>query len=267
MKAQVALGLGIFLLVVGCAPSDQAIQTAIAETRSALPTFTLIPATATVTSTVTPAPTATETPIPPTPTPSMFFLEEFDQALSTNWETRFQGPRGYDITKVETKIEESNLNVRINGDFFFAYYFFNQFSYKDVRLDLRATNQGVNNNSITLICRRDENGWIEFNVMSGGYWDLLIYQSDGADGEYRALTSGGTLELKQGKATNEYTLICNGNMISMFINSVELKGSPLQLDKIPGAPPPTEGQIGFSASSFNVTPVVVLFDWLKISQP
>jgi hypothetical protein len=267
MKVQTILGFGFFVFVVGCAPSDRAIQTAIALTRSALPTSPPVPATATSTSTIAPSPTATETPIPPTPTPSMYFLEEFDEELSANWETRFQGPKGYDITKVESKIEDSNLNIKINGKFFYAYYFFNQFSYKDVRLDLRATNQGVNNNSITLICRQDETGWIEFNVMSGGYWDLLIYRTRGADGEYETLTSGGTLELKQGKATNDYGLICNGDTISMFINGVELKGSPLQLEKIPGEPPPTEGQIGFSASSFNVTPVVVLFDWLKISQP
>lgn len=249
------------------APSQGAIQTAIALTRASLPTKSPIPPTVTTTPTPIPTPTHTLIPSTATSTPSMFFVEEFDEALSADWDIDSLGPNGYDITKIDTKIKDGVLQVTITGEYFYAYNFYNRFSYEDVRLDLRAENRGVNNNSITLICRKNNNGWIEFNVTSGGYWDLLTYNSEGSNTGYQELTSGGTLELKQGKETNEYSLICNDQFISMYINGIELKGSPYNTDGFSAGLLNIEGQIGFSISSFNVTPVIVDIDWLKVSEP
>jgi formylglycine-generating enzyme required for sulfatase activity len=62
MKRFIAI-LGVFGFLVACTPSQQAVQTAAAETRSALPTST-----PTLAPTITDTPIPTETPLPPTPT-------------------------------------------------------------------------------------------------------------------------------------------------------------------------------------------------------
>lgn len=267
MKSNLIVLFTIMVFLFGCTPSNQAIQTAIGLTQAAFPTKTPMPPSATSTFTPSPSPIVTLTSLVPTPTPNRYFVEEFDQELGDAWSFEAFGPIGYDHTKVESKIEDSHLKIAINGNYFFAYEFFNVHTYQDVKIDLRAENRGVNNNSVTLICRKNEYGWFEFNVTSGGAWDLEAYISTEQDKGYHQLTSGGTLELKQGKEINEYTMICKDESVAMMINNIELKGSPYNLAANSAGLPLAEGQVGFSISSFNVTPVIVNIDWFKVSEP
>jgi hypothetical protein len=80
---------------------------------------------------------------------------------------------------------------------------------------------------------------------------------------FNLITNGGTTSLKQGKEINEYTMVCEGKTISMFVNGVELKLSPVT-DNTYGL---REGSVGFNISSINVTPVIVEVDWFKVSEP
>jgi hypothetical protein len=59
---------------------------------------------------------------------------------------------------------------------------------------------------------------------------------------------------------NSYTLICDGNLISLNINDklVRTVGSEFGLNR---------GQIGIGVSSFQRYPVSLDFDWVKISEP
>jgi hypothetical protein len=63
-----------------------------------------------------------------------------------------------------------------------------------------------------------------------------------------------------GMATNEYTLICDGNEISLYINGTKVRtvGSEFGLSR---------GQIGVGAASFQSYPVSLDFDWVQISEP
>jgi hypothetical protein len=265
MKYHMILALAILPALIGCAPSEQAIQTSIALTQvnlqhSPQATNTQPP----------PAPIFTATPIPSTatPTPNPFFTEEFNQALSADWSLVSLGPFGYDVGNVESDVQDGHLVVTINGRHFYAYTFFERFTYRNVRLDMRAENQGVNTNTITLMCRKTETGWLEFNVTSGGAWGLEAFFFEGPNKGYNLLASGGTLELKQGREVNEFTLICSENLVSMLINGVELRGSPYNLGTVGAIHIPfDEGQVGFNISSFNVTPVIVKIDWFKVSEP
>jgi hypothetical protein len=81
--------------------------------------------------------------------------------------------------------------------------------------------------------------------------------------KYNLISNGGTTSLKQGKEVNEYTMICEGKTISMFVNSQELKLSPVT-DNNYGL---RDGTVGFNISSLNVTPVIVEVEWFKISEP
>lgn len=58
------VGIILVLLVAACTPSETAIETAIAQTQEAAPTFTLLPPTKTAVPTNSPMPTLTQTSVP-----------------------------------------------------------------------------------------------------------------------------------------------------------------------------------------------------------
>lgn len=64
-----------------------------------------------------------------------------------------------------------------------------------------------------------------------------------------------------GKDVNEYTAICKGRTLQLFINGYEVKTLTENRYAL------REGQVGVSVSSFNVLPVQVDIDWVKVSQP
>lgn len=268
MGSRFLIALAILMASAACAPSEGAIQTSIALTQAALPTDTPAPPTATSTLTAAPSPTFTLAPtatIVPSPTPSRFFTEEFDQPLNEFWTFILFGPNKDEVSRVETEVSDSRLRVNITREDIYAYYFFEQFSYSDVRLDMRAENRGRRTNNVSLICRESEEGWYEFSVGSDAAWYLFYAHipKGETDARYRRVANGATLALKQGNAVNQYTMICDGETITLMVNDTELKGSPISetIYKL------KEGSVGMNVSSLYVTPVIVDFDWLKISAP
>jgi len=268
MKQPIQITLLILLTCFGCTPSEASIQTAIALTQAKLPTDTSVPLIATPTLTQLPSPTFTLTPtqtITPSPTASMFFTEEFNQPLNEFWTLHIYGPNKDLISKVKTQVNEGNLEVEITREDIYAYYFFNQFSYTDVRLDMRAENRGRRTNNISLICRKSDDGWYEFSVGSDAAWYLFYanVSKNKSNALYKLVANGAALALKQGNDTNEYTMICEGESITLMVNGTELKGSPIRetIYKL------KKGSVGMNVSSLNVVPVIVDFDWLKISLP
>jgi len=132
-----------------------------------------------------------------------------------------------------------------------------------VRVDVRATNRGKNNNSISLICRYDPKvGWYEFNIANSGVYNI-IYAERNSDGNisYNTIIDGGSNAIKQGKDTNEYGISCKGTQLTLYINGKEVKSIS---EKKYGL---RDGQIGMSVSSFNVLPIQIEMEWFKISQP
>lgn len=240
-------------------PSDEAIQTAIALTRAALPTNSPIPPSATSTTTPEPTLIPTATLITPTPTPEMYFVEEFSSDPGPHWALELSGPKSYDVTKLKMSFNDGHMVFNIDGRDMYAYYIFKRLTYADARIDLRAKNRGVNSNIVSLVCRRNGEQWYEFIVRSSGSWFLYAHNDIG----YYLLARGGTVDLKIGRETNEYTMVCKDDFISMFVNGNELKGSPFHetIHKF------LEGFIGFNIASIDVVPVKVEVDWFKVSEP
>jgi hypothetical protein len=125
MKNQIATILVIAFLIVGCQPSESAIQTAMAETQAALPTATLIPTkiptntakpTNTPKPTDTPEPTATNTPSPQ----PLTFTGSGDSVvdISTKWEgpalLHIIGPTVHDNFAVWTYDTSGDKDLIIN---------------------------------------------------------------------------------------------------------------------------------------------------------
>ncbi len=186
-----------------------------------------------------------------------YFDEEFSDSVDLSNYTYFEW-HGED-TGFTTYVENDAFVFDITDTNRWVYITYNAYTYTDVVLGLQATNRGVNNNNVSLICRynADKNTWYEFNIANNGlYW---IYAYDGSG--YQAIYNGGSNAIKQGKDTNIYSVGCYGDTLSLYINGVEARTVTDTKYKL------TEGQVGFSVSSFDVTPVLVDIDVFSVIEP
>ncbi|MFN8405658.1 MAG: hypothetical protein U0V48_19210 [Anaerolineales bacterium] len=215
-----------------------------------------------------PQPQATDTEAAPadTPAPSAdkFFTEEFDSPLSSAWEVlTVTGSDNADPDKVTVETKDGFLVWNFDSPQVYYYMFYNAFEYEDVTVDVRADNRGKNTNSVSLICRYDpEVGWYEFNIDNGGLYNILYAEvSSNGDIGYNLITNGGSTAIHQGKDVNEYSITCKGESLSLSINGDEVKTINEKNYRL------RSGQIGMSVSSFNVLPIIIEMDWLKVTEP
>jgi hypothetical protein len=201
---------------------------------------------------------------PPVPQAQEFFTEEFDTPLSNDWSilTVTDSDKA-DPDKVTVDSQDGRLVWNFDSEYVYYYLFYNAFDYEDVRLDVRADNRGRNNNNISLICRHDPDvGWYEFNIANNGLYEILYAEvaSNGNIG-YNRIANGGSNAIKQGKETNEYAITCKGDVLTLYINGDEVNSVT---DKTYGL---RSGEVGMSVSAFNVLPILIEMDWVKISEP
>ncbi len=185
-----------------------------------------------------------------------FRTEEFDGNI--DWWTWFT-----------TNGDESQLDIyQDNGRIIFemydtdiwAYLTYGEYYYDDVFVQTLVENRGMNSNSISLVCRYDENlGWYEFNVGSDGLYDILRFDGSLSTGGYTLLANGGSTRIKTGKEYNEYAIQCAGDTLTLWINGYETNSVRDRTFK--------EGLIGISASSYNSTPIIVEFEYVDIIYP
>jgi hypothetical protein len=210
-------------------------------------------------------PPQTEEPTePPVPQSQQFFTEEFDTPLSSDWDIlTVTGSNDADPDKVTVEADGGRLVWNFDSEYLYYYMFYNAFDYEDVKLEVRADNRGRNNNSISLICRYDPDvGWYEFNIANSGVYDILYAEvTDNGDISYSTIANGGSLAIKQGKEVNEYSITCRGDELTLHINGDEVNSIRERTYGL------RSGQVGMSVSSFNVLPILIEMDWVKISEP
>ena len=209
----------------------------------------------------------TDAPVQPQPTsapvdiPQDFFKEEFDTNTNLgNWSYFLQGSGSKDASNLSVESKNDGLLFDLGTLDLYVYYLYEaQLTYTDTTLTLVAENRGANNNNVSLVCRLnyDKLQWYEFSFESGGVWYLYSVDS----GAYKRMDNGGSNELHQGMATNEYAMTCKGNTITMYINGKKLK---TYTDNKNGF---SEGQVGFNISSLNVLPVTVNVKSFEIAEP
>lgn len=212
----------------------------------------------------TEAPPPTQVPPPTQPAVSEFFTEEFDSPLSNDWSIfTVTGSNSADPDKVTVEADNGKLVWDFDSEDVYYYLFYNAFEYEDVQVDVSADNRGRNNNNISLICRYDPDvGWYEFNIANNGlYWIFYAEVTSNGDISYNLITNGGSNSIKQGKDVNEYSITCKGDQLSLTINGDEVNSVT---EKTYGL---RDGQIGVSVSSFDVLPILIEMDWLKVSEP
>jgi hypothetical protein len=200
---------------------------------------------------------------PPTEAPTkapteapVYFTEEFD-GLIPDWSYFLMSG---DENKMTLESGNGILTFDLEGEYLYVYLLYDPYTYTDVRIDTRVENRGFNNNNITLVCRYDEKyGWYEFNIANSGlYW---IYAYDELTEEYQELYSGGSTAIHSGKDVNEYTAICKGNTLALYINGVEAHTITEKRFAF------RDGQVGISTASSDVLPIIAEWDWVTISEP
>lgn len=182
-----------------------------------------------------------------------YYTEEFDQ-IPTSWSYLLVSGDDADL---ELYADHGKLIYDITGQNVWPYYTYDAYTYTDVRVDAQAENLGNNNNSVSLICRANDRGWYEFNVSNNGLYNILRYES--ATGDFFTLYTGGVANLKTGKDTNDYTIICEGDRLTLGVNGTEIRTvEDGQFD---------EGFVGISVASFEGLPVLVEVEYVSISTP
>jgi hypothetical protein len=160
---------------------------------------------------------------------------------------------------------DSRLRWDISERYNWGYMYLNTLEAADVRIDIEAENLGRNTNNVSLVCRYTGNGadaeWYEVNITNGGLFYFYRYDPSYAavEDRYIQLGSGGSNLIKTGKNINSYTLICDGNELTLGINGVEVKSVR---DNIL-----TSGLVGLGVSSFDITPITLEFDYFVASVP
>jgi outer membrane murein-binding lipoprotein Lpp len=261
--------LSLFLAACGAAGGGQqatdlaSTAQSLAATQAALATEQAAPTDAPATvevvatdePTAEPAPTEEPTVAPPTSEPEApaFYTEQFSIAPD-NW--TFNLIRG-DAADFALYADNDVLVFDIQGENVWPYLTYDPYIYTDVRVDARAENLGNNNNAITLICRSNDRGWYEFNVQNSGLYQ--IYRYDRSANDFILLYNGGVQNLRVGKDTNDYTIICEGDRLTLGVNGKEVRTvEDSFLD---------EGQVGISVQSFGSWPVLVEVDYITIGLP
>ncbi|PKO08256.1 MAG: hypothetical protein CVU40_16510 [Chloroflexi bacterium HGW-Chloroflexi-2] len=185
-----------------------------------------------------------------------FRTEEFDGNI--DWWTWFT--TNGDENQLDIYQDNGRIIFEMYDTNIWAYLTYDEYYYDDVFLQTLVENRGMNSNSISLVCRYDENlGWYEFNVGSDGLYDILRFDGSLSNGDYTLLANGGSTRIKTGKEYNEYAIQCAGDTLTLWINGYETNSVRDRTFK--------EGLIGISASSYSSTPIIVEFEYVDIIYP
>jgi hypothetical protein len=201
---------------------------------------------------------ASEPDVPASGDAPAYYLEEFEPGSTTvdNW---YWFLTNGDENQFDIYTQDGKLVFDINGSYIWSYFAYDPWFYQDVRVDARAENRGMNNNNVSLICRGTEDGWYEFNIANNGLWWIYAFDDVNAH-DYVELANGGSNAINMGKGVNDYTIMCYGQTLSLYINGVKIHS--LQENRYVFR----EGQVGVGVSSFDVLPILVEFDYVNISE-
>lgn len=220
------------------------------------PTVTLPPSPTPVPVTDTPVPTPT---IEPSPTPlPRFFTYEFDSSLA-GWVILQAGSDA--VPNVNT--ENSNLILQMDSPYNWVYVLYGPQDYADVHIDTRFENRAGSPASIGLICRYNEvAGWFEYNVSTDGTYNVL-YGHWLANGiaDYLPILSASSGMIGPSGTAQEIGLTCSSTTLELYIDQQNIRNVDVSRYEL------LQGKIGLTASSFENTPIIAAFDWVKVSEP
>ncbi|HJR82019.1 MAG TPA: hypothetical protein VJ821_18240 [Anaerolineales bacterium] len=242
--------IGCLLFVIACQPATPTPVAPLFPTATTVASQTPLPAT------VSPAPTATPE-FTPTPLPRLF-TDEFDSSLA-GWVILQSGNDS--VPNVNT--ENSNLILQMESVYTWVYALYGAHDYADVHIDAQFENRGGSPSAIGLVCRYSEaEGWFEFNVSTDGTYNVL-YGHWLASGiaDYLPIWSGPSNAIGPSGTAQEIGLRCSDTSLALYVNQQNIRNVDVSRYEL------LEGKIGLTVSSFENTPIIAAFDWVKVSEP
>ncbi|HWS23437.1 MAG TPA: trypsin-like peptidase domain-containing protein [Anaerolineales bacterium] len=190
-----------------------------------------------------------------------FYLEEFDGDVSNY--SYFEFHELIDGKEPNPDfaptIEDGFINFTLNETDKYVYVYYAPYYYQDVAIGLKAVNKGANSIMTSLMCRYSDVGWYELSIQNDGLYYIYAYIF--SDNSYYNIYNGGSTNINQGKSTNEYAFICEGNELTFFANGNIVKTVTDTTHNLP------EGSVGFGVSSLSAIPVNVDVEYFEIVQP
>jgi hypothetical protein len=221
-----------------------------------LPTATVPPSPTPIPATSTPEPTPTLTPT--SAPPPQYFTNEFDSTLS-GWVILQAGNESVP----NVAVQDDTLRLQIDSPYSWMYALYGAHDYVDVYVETEVTNSAMSPASLGLICHYDEeDGWYEYNVTSDGTYNVLIgrWLSNGI-ATYLPISNGSSKEIGQSGETLKIGLTCSEKTLYLSINGNVIRSVNISDYEL------TSGQVGLTASSYENTPVVAVFDQVTVSEP
>ncbi len=207
-------------------------------------------------------PIAAEFTIPASPTRSVtpspapiFFTEEFNTNMDA-WVSFQTG--GSESPAIN--LENESLRIDISSANTWYYTIYNPYEYSNVYVSAKFS--GTPSGSMGLVCDYSESiGWYEFNIASDGTYNVLFGQwlAQGI-AEYTPIAADAAEYLQAGNLNYEIGLTCEENILLLHINGKLFRKLDVTRYGL------TKGRIGITASSFEETPMIAIFDWVKVSE-
>jgi len=214
-------------------------------------TPTTVPAT--ITPTVAPSPTATRL------LPKKFFTEEFDIA-PVYWSTLYASG---DPGRVDILNKDSTLTFELYSPNAWLYAIYGAYEYDSVHIETLVESLGNDLNAMGLVCNYGEQaGWYEFNISTDSTYNVLYGQwiAEGI-ARYTPILNDASDRIATGNAINEIGLDCYENILQLYINGKLIRKLNVEHIGLAG------GKVGLSLGSFEEAPVILAFDWVKVSEP
>jgi len=181
-----------------------------------------------------------------------FYVEDFDTNTSLFWTwDLFKGNEN----DFNIYVDNSTLVFELNKGDIWSYFTYDEYTYEDVQIDVRVESLVKRNYANSLICRVSGRGWYELVISNNGLYQIVKY--DAIDNAWVVLFDGGSEHIKTGKAVNDYTFLCQGSEISVFVNGAFERTVTDTFHR--------EGQVGVGVSSGDTYPIIVGFDWVMLS--
>lgn len=242
--------IGLILLTSACQPVTPTPVPSLPPTETLPASPTPIPASQTPEPTFTPEPT-------PTPLPQ-YFAANFDSSLA-GWVILQAGSAAAPTVSTEN----STLRLEMDSPYTWLYAIYSPFDYADVHLETTFINSALTPASVGLICRYSEtDGWLEYNVSTDGTYNALYGTwLDIGVADYLPIIDGVYNDVGQSGETQHIGLTCSGTALRLSVNGVIIRSVDVSSYEL-GA-----GKVGLTASSYENTPVVVVFDEVTVMEP
>jgi hypothetical protein len=151
----------------------------------------------------------------------------------------------------------------MDSPYTWVYALYGAQDYNSVRIDTKFVNNALSPASIGLICNYSEtDGWFEFNVTTDGTYNLLYgkWLSNGI-ADYLPILDGSSNAIQQSGMEQQIGLICDGTKLTLLVDENIIRSMDVSRYALAG------GKVGVTASSYENTPVIASYDWVKVSAP